>query len=96
MLFGEEFRASSSLLLIPLGPKYPPQHSILENLHTTFLPQCEWQSFTTIQNNRQDYSSVYVNLDIFGLLTSCSIHILILRKVLFKSHSYPFRDLQNS
>jgi hypothetical protein len=34
--------------LIPLGPKYPPQHPILENPQPTFLPQCERQSFTTI------------------------------------------------
>jgi hypothetical protein len=44
--------------LIPLGPKYPPQHSILENPQPSFLPQCEWPSFTPIQNNRQDYSSI--------------------------------------
>jgi hypothetical protein len=25
--------------LIPLGPKYPPQHSILDNPQPTFLPQ---------------------------------------------------------
>jgi hypothetical protein len=36
--------------LIPLGPKYPPQHSILENPQPTFLPQCELPSFTPIQN----------------------------------------------
>jgi hypothetical protein len=27
--------------LIPRGPKYPPQHSILETPQPTFLPQCE-------------------------------------------------------
>jgi hypothetical protein len=27
--------------LIPLGPKYPPQHPIFENPQPTFLPQCE-------------------------------------------------------
>jgi hypothetical protein len=30
-----------------------------------FLPQCDWPSFTPIQNNRQNYSSVYLNLYIF-------------------------------
>ena len=29
---------------------------------STFLPQCEWPSFTPIQNNRQNYSSVYFNI----------------------------------
>ena len=47
--------------LIPLGPKYPPQQPILENPQPTILPQCERPIFTTIQNNRQDYSSVYIN-----------------------------------
>jgi hypothetical protein len=28
--------------------KYPPQHFILENPQPTFLPQCEWPTFTTI------------------------------------------------
>jgi hypothetical protein len=27
-----------------------------------FVPQCERPSFTPIQNNRQNYSSVYLNL----------------------------------
>ena len=30
--------------LIPLGSKYPPQHSILENAQPTFLPHCEQPS----------------------------------------------------
>ena len=29
--------------LIPLGPKYPPKHLILENLQPKFLSQCEPQ-----------------------------------------------------
>jgi hypothetical protein len=59
---------SSSLpcYLVPLGPKYSPQHLILENPKPIFLSQCERLSFTPIQNNRQDYSSVYLNLYIFG------------------------------
>jgi hypothetical protein len=47
--------------LVPLGPKYPPQHPILEKPQPTFLPHCERSSFTPIQNNRQDYSSVCLN-----------------------------------
>ena len=33
--------------LVPLRPKYPPQHTILKH------PQCERPSLTPIQNNRQ-------------------------------------------
>ena len=36
--------------LIPLTPKYSPQHPILKT--PTFLPQCERPRFTPIQNNR--------------------------------------------
>ena len=32
----------------------------------TVLPQCERPSFTPIQNNRQNYSSVCFNIYIFG------------------------------
>jgi len=42
------------------------QHPILKHPLPTFLPQCEAQSFTPIQNNRQNYSSIYFNLYIFG------------------------------
>jgi hypothetical protein len=52
--------------LVPLGPKYPPHHPILESPQPTFLPQCERPIFTTIRNKRQDYSSVYLHLYIFG------------------------------
>jgi hypothetical protein len=31
-----------------------------------FLPQCERPSFSTIQNNRQNYSYVYLNIYNFG------------------------------
>jgi hypothetical protein len=34
--------------IIPLRPKYPTQHPILENPQPTFLPQCERRSLTTI------------------------------------------------
>jgi hypothetical protein len=45
--------SSLSCYLIPLGPKYPPQHLILENSQPTFLPHCERPTFTTIENNQQ-------------------------------------------
>jgi len=49
----------------PLRAKYS-LHPILKHPQPTFLTQCERQSFTPIQNNKQNYSSVYFNLSIFG------------------------------
>jgi len=53
--------------LVPLGPKYLSQHRILEHPQPMFLPQCERPSATTIQNNRQNCSSTYLDLYICGL-----------------------------
>ena len=50
-----------SYCLDPLRPKYSLQHP-----QRMFLPQCEWPSFTPIQHGRQNYSSVYLNIYIFG------------------------------
>jgi hypothetical protein len=47
---------STSCYLVPLRPKYFSQHPILKH------PQCQRPSFTPIQNNKQNYSSVYFNL----------------------------------
>ena len=41
--------------LVPLRPKYSPQHPIFKHPQETFLPQCEWPSFTPIRN-WQNYS----------------------------------------
>ena len=35
--------------LVPLSPKYSPQHPILKDPQPAFLPQCQRPSFTTIQ-----------------------------------------------
>jgi hypothetical protein len=59
IIFGDEYRSLSSSLcsllhscyLIPLRPKYPPQHPILEHPQPMFLPQCDRPSFTPTQNN---------------------------------------------
>jgi len=48
--------------LVPLRPKLSPQHPILKHPQPMFLPHCERPSFTPIQNNRQNYSSLYHNL----------------------------------
>jgi hypothetical protein len=42
-----------------LGP------NILKHPRPTFLPQCQQLSFTPIQNNRQNCSSVCLKLQIF-------------------------------
>ena len=70
-IYGEQYRSWTSALckfsplpcyLVPLRPKYSPQHPILKHPQPTLFPQYERPSFTPIQNNRQDYSSVYLNL----------------------------------
>ena len=50
------------IYLVPPRPKYSPQHPILKHPQPTFLPQCERPSFTPIQTNTQNCSSVYRNL----------------------------------
>jgi hypothetical protein len=40
--------------LLPLRPKYLPQHPLLKYPQHIFLPQCEGPSFRTIQNKRQN------------------------------------------
>ena len=49
--------------LLPLRYKYPSQHPILKNPQPTFLPQCEQPTSTTIQNNRQYYTSAWKTKD---------------------------------
>ena len=39
--------------IVPLRPKYPPQHQIHGNPQPTFLPEYKRPIFTPIQNNRQ-------------------------------------------
>ena len=44
--------------LVPPRSKYSPQHHVLKHPHLPFLLQCQRPSFTPIQNNRQNYSSI--------------------------------------
>ena len=59
-----EYRSLSSSLCI--FHNYPVTSSllgpILKHPQPTFLPQCERPSFTPIQNNRQNYIFIYLNL----------------------------------
>ena len=48
-------------------PHDSSQHPIHKHPLPTFLPQCDKPSFTPIQFNRQNYSSLDLNLYIFGL-----------------------------
>ena len=48
--------------LVPPRSKYSPQHHVLKHPQFPFLPQCQRPSFTPIQNNRQDYSYIYLDL----------------------------------
>ena len=58
IIFGEEYRSLSSSLcsffpppcyLVPLRPKYSPQHPVLKHSLPTFLSECERQCFTPTQ-----------------------------------------------
>jgi hypothetical protein len=51
-----------STYIVPLRPKYSPQYPIHKHAQPMFLPQCQQPSFTPIQNNKQNYISVYLNL----------------------------------
>ena len=67
IIFDDWYRSLSSLLLVfstpcylvPLKPKYSPQFAILGHSQPMFLLQQGRPSFTPIQNNRQNYSSVH-------------------------------------
>ena len=67
-ILGEEYKLFSSSLcillhsphyVVPPRSKYSPQHHVLKHPQLPFLPQCHWPSFTPIQNNRQNYISLY-------------------------------------
>ena len=72
IIFGEEYRSWSLLysfllshiFLSLLGPNVLTPYS-----HTpqpTFLPHCERPCFTQVQNNRQNYSSVFIHSLVFS------------------------------
>jgi hypothetical protein len=49
-------------IFLTLRSKYLPQHSVLRNYKSLFLPQSLRPSFAPIQYNWQNYSSLYFNL----------------------------------
>jgi hypothetical protein len=52
-------------IFLPFRSMYPPQHFVLTNLQSMFLPQSERPSFAPIQYNWQNYSFMYFNLNFF-------------------------------
>ena len=61
--------------LVPLRPKYTPQHPILENSQPTFLHQCERPSFTPIWKTAQTLLQINVQQHVFtfNTQTNCSV-----------------------
>jgi len=58
--------------LVPLTPKYLPQHPILQHPKPIFLPQCKRPSFTSAQSNRQNYSfSILIDHKIYSTSITC-------------------------
>ena len=55
--------------LVPPTPQYLSHHPFLKHPYPVFFSQFEETSFTSIQNNKQNCTSVYFNLNIFGLRT---------------------------
>jgi hypothetical protein len=70
-ILGKDYRSLSSSLCnflrssitsSLLGPNTLLQHPIFKHPQPTFLPQCQRRSFTPIQDNGKNYSSIYLDL----------------------------------
>jgi hypothetical protein len=55
-------QASPLSIFLPFRSKYPPQHTVLKNPRSVFLPQNERPSYAPIQYNWQSYCFVHFNL----------------------------------
>jgi hypothetical protein len=53
---------SLSCYFIPLWSKHSPYNPVFKHLQSKFLPYCERPSFTSVQNNWQNYGFVYFSL----------------------------------
>jgi hypothetical protein len=58
---------SSRSVFLPFSFKYLPQHSILKNPQSMFLPHCQRPRLRPIQYNWQNYSFVYFNLKVLSI-----------------------------
>jgi hypothetical protein len=61
---------SASSHIISLRSEYSPQHPVLKDPQSMFVPQCQRPSFTPIQNHRKYYSAVYSNFYVVRQQTS--------------------------
>jgi len=59
---GEPYSQLHLILPRLLVSKHPPENVILKHSQLPSLRHCQGPSFTPIQNNRQNYSSIYYNL----------------------------------
>ena len=63
-ILGEEYKSFNSFppfpRYLPPSSKYSPQHHVLKHPRLRFFTQCQRPSFTTVQNNRKNYSSIYL------------------------------------
>jgi len=55
---------SPQFVFLPFRSKYP-QHPVIKNPQSVFLPQSERPRFAPVQHNWQNYSFVYFNLQVF-------------------------------
>ena len=56
--------------LVPPRSKYSPPHRVPKHPQLPFLPQCQWPSFTPIQNNGQNYIIIIIIIIRYGCLLS--------------------------
>ena len=73
--------------LVPPRSKYSPQHLVLKHPQFPFLSQCQRPNFTPIQNNRQNYSSIYAPLTVS--------YIIFVLKILIKINEHHIKTNGN-
>ena len=54
--------------IVPLRPKHPPQHPILEHSRSVLFLYCQRPSLKPIQNNRQKSAHSSLYLIVYGFL----------------------------
>ena len=63
--------------LVPPRSKYSPQHHVLKHPQLPFLLQYQRPSFTPIQYNRQNYSSIYLCVWLWWIKTRLSFAVML-------------------
>ena len=80
--------------LVPPRSKYSPQHPVLKHHQLPFLAQYQRPSFTPIQNNGQNYGSIYrrcLQLKCFAIC-NVIIYILLVTKAVLTVYKYCLLD----